>query len=222
MSTAALTLQPNDAVNRLVEEVARASASRYQRGASTGGQSSGGSRDPGEDMTGSTTAQDSQRFFGAILSGIVQHVVPSVAQGVLGLLQQRRRELGLPEQRDVERDFESILTAILPKLIDAVPAIVTAFAGQPAPRSTEEEAERFLPLLGALIPAVVSAVPSIISAFNRQRGIDAPPPPITDPDVAERFLGPLLGLVVPQVLQHAPSILNSIFGPRREITGSTW
>ena len=83
-------------------------------------------------------------------------MVPKVASGIFGLLQQRRRELGIPEQRDadaVERDFGSILGALLPKLLDAVPGIVTALQGKPAPRSVEEENERFLPFLAALVPA---------------------------------------------------------------------
>jgi hypothetical protein len=184
-----------------------------------------GSRALGSAVTGGTPSapagQDAQRFLGAILSGLVQHVVPAAAQGILGLLQQRRRELGLPEQRDVERDFESILTVLLPKLIDAVPSIVSAITGESAPRSTEEEAERFLPFLAAVVPAVISAVPSIINAINRQRGVAAPPPPITDPDVAQRFIGPLVASLVPQLLQSAPSILGSIFGNRRDTVTRT-
>jgi hypothetical protein len=189
-------------------------------------QQAGGTRALGSGVAGGTpsapTDQDAQRFFGAILSGLVQHVVPAAAQGILGLLQQRRRELGLPEQRDLDRDFESILTALLPKLIDAVPGIITAVSGQSAPRSTEEEAERFLPFLAAVVPAVISAVPSIINAFNRQRGVAATTPPISDPDVAQRFIGPLLSSFVPQLLQSAPSILGSLFGGRREMPASTW
>ena len=205
---------PTTDVDQLVNQVARDLAA-------------GGTGDLGGDVTGGTAAampsapadQDAQRLFGGILSGIVQHVVPTVAQGILGMFQQRRRELGLAEQRDVERDFGDILNELLPKLIDAVPSIVNAISGQPAPRSTEEEAERFLPLLGALIPAVISAVPSIIGAFNRQRGVDAAPPPITDPEVG-RFLGSLLSTIVPQVLQSAPSILGSIFGGRDVATST--
>lgn len=213
------TMDPD--VDRLVQGLAREMS---QNLAAT--QQASTRRDAGPDLTGTAPSapadQDTQRLFGSILSGLVQHVVPKLAQGILGLLQQRRRELGLPEQRDVERDFGDILNALLPKLIDAVPTIVNAVTGRPAPRSTEEEAERFLPFLAAVLPAVISAVPSIIGAFNHQRGVDATPPPITDPDVAQRFLGPLLATVVPQLIQAAPSILATIFGSRRDITTRTW
>ncbi len=182
-------------------------------------QSGAGSRDLGPTMPGSGAAQpadqDAQRFFGGIVASILTTVVPKIAPTIFGMLQQRRRDLGLPEQRDAaatERDFQSILTALLPKLLDAVPVIANAISGQPAPRGAQEESQRFLPFLAALIPAVVSAVPSIIGAFNQQRGADATPPPITDPDVAQRFLGPLLASFVPQLVQAAPSILGSIFG----------
>lgn len=194
-----------------------------------------GSRDMGPDVRLSTPGpapaqpsadDEAQRFFGGVLQAVVQHVIPAVAPTILNLLQQRRRELGLPEQRDaqgLERDFGSILQALLPKLLDAVPTLVQAFAGKPAPRSTEEQSQRFLPFLGALIPAVVSAVPGIIAAFNQQRGADATPPPIHDPAVAQRFLGPLLTQCIPQLVQAAPSILSSIFGGGREIqSSSTW
>jgi hypothetical protein len=184
-------------------------------------------RDFGPDMASTSTAaapspdQDSQRFFGGILGGIIANVVPKIATGILGMLQQRRRELGIPEQRDaasVERDLQSILASLLPKLLDAVPMIAGALSGKPAPRSTEEESQRFLPFLAAIIPAVISAVPGIIGAFNRQRGADATQPSISNPDVAERFLGPLMQTLVPQLLQSAPSILESIFGGRRDVS----
>jgi hypothetical protein len=195
-------------------------------------QTGAGSRDVGADVVGTPTTeaplsadQDTQRFFGSILSSFVKHVVPTVTTQVLGMLQQRRRELGLPEQRDaaaVERDLSSILGALLPKLVDAIPGVVAAISGHPAPRSTEEESERFLPFLAALIPAVVSAVPSIIGAFNQQRGVDATPPPFTDSDVAQRFLGPLLASTIPILVQSAPSILESIFGGRRDVPTTAW
>jgi hypothetical protein len=193
-------------------------------------QAAAGSRGAGADYAGGARAAEAaaperERFFGSILQTLVQDVVPNVVPQVLGLLQQRRRELGLPEQRDaavVERDLHSILGALLPKLIDAVPGIVNAIAGQAAPRSAEEEGERFLPFLAAVVPALVSAVPDIVAAFNRQRGVDATPPPISDPDVAQRFLGPLLSMVVPSLVQSAPAILGSIFGGRRELATSAW
>jgi hypothetical protein len=227
MTMTDLTLQTNDDVRRLVDQLARDLAAA---------QRTGGSRDLGPDVAGPTgvtpvptatapTDQDAQRLFGGILGGIVSHVIPMVAPHILSFLRQRRRELGLPEERDdaaVERDFQSILSALLPKLIDAVPSILSAISGQAPPRDTTEEGERFLPFLAALIPAVVSAVPSIISMFNRQRGVDDTPPPITDPDVAQRFLGPLFASLVPQLLQAAPAILGSIFGPRRDVATTTW
>jgi len=195
-------------------------------------QTGAGSRDVGPDVLGAPSAearptadQDTQRFFGSILSSIVSNVVPTVATHVLGMLQQRRRELGLPEQRDaaaVERDLGSILGVLLPKLVEAIPGVVAAISGRPAPRSAEEENERFLPFLAALIPAVVSAVPSIVGAFNQQRGVDATPPPLTDPDVAERFLGPLLASTIPIIVQSAPSIVQSIFGGRRDVATTAW
>jgi hypothetical protein len=189
------------------------------------------SRDAGPDIggrpvplgTGPTAAapssdQDAQRFFGSILQSLVSVVVPKIATGILGLIQQRRRELGVPEERDAERDLQSIFASLLPKLLDAVPAIVSAISGKPAPRGAEEEGERFLPFLAAIIPAVISAVPGIISAFNRQRGADTAQPSISNPEVAERFIGPLLQTILPQILQAAPSILGSIFGGGRDVT----
>jgi hypothetical protein len=193
------------------------------------------SRDVGPDLSGTSTVsgtpttagdQDAQRLFGSILSGIVQNVLPKVATGIIGMLQQKRRELGLPEQRDaasVERDLQSILSSLLPKLIEAVPMIASSLSGKPAPRSTEEESQRFLPFLAALIPAVISAAPGIISAFNRRRGVDGVEPSISNPEVAERFIGPLLQTLVPQLLQSAPSILGSIFGGgRRDVQAAVW
>jgi hypothetical protein len=189
------------------------------------------SRDLGPDVSGSAAgpdlgSQDDQRFFGSVLQSIITHVIPTVAPIIHGILQQRRRELGLPDERDadaLQRDFGSILGALLPTLLQAIPGIVSAISGQRAPRGPEEESQRFLPFLAALIPAVVSAVPSIIGLFNRQRGVDDTPPPITDPAVAQRFLGPLLSTFIPQLLQAAPSILGSIFGGGRDVgTSSTW
>lgn len=168
---------------------------------------------------------DQQRFFGSVLGSIVTSVIPKVAPIVFGMLQQRRRDLGIPEQRDAEavsRDFGSILGALLPKLLDAVPGIVSALQGRPAPRSVEEENERFLPFLAAVVPALISAAPSIIGLFNKQRGADGTPPPISDREVSERFIGPLLGSFVPQLLQAAPSILGSIFGGGRDVAAEAW
>jgi hypothetical protein len=195
-------------------------------------QTSATQRDVGPDSATAPAAQvspavgeDQQRFFGSILESIVTKVIPKVAPVVFGMLQQRRRELGLPEQRDAEsvsRDFGSILEALLPKLLDAVPAMVTALQGRPAPRSVEEENERFLPFLAAVVPAIISAAPSFIGLFNKQRGADGTPPSISDPDVSERFIGPLLSAVVPQLLQAAPSIFGSIFGGGRDVAGASW
>ncbi|WP_347346283.1 hypothetical protein [Microbacterium sp.] len=194
----------------------------------TAAQVSSGQRDLGADVAEapvSADAAEQQRFFGAALGALASVVVPKVATGILGLLQQRRRDLGIPEQRDadaVSRDFSAILSALLPKLIDAVPTLVGALQGRPAPRSVEEENERFLPFLAAVVPAIVSAAPSIISLFNKQRGVDDAPPSISDPEVSERFIGSLLGAVVPQILQAAPSILGSIFGGRRDVAETAW
>src|SRR5262249_56702401 len=170
---------------------------------------------------GPSPDQDAQRFFGAILGPIIANVVPQVASGILGMLQQRRRELGIPEQRDaasVERDLKSILDLVLPKLIERIPDIAGFLSGRPAPRSAEEEGQRFLPILGVIVPAVISAVPGIIKAFNQQRGVDAPPPSISDPDVRQRFLRPLMEWIGRPLCQSAPAILQSIFGGRRDVS----
>jgi hypothetical protein len=168
-------------------------------------------------------------LFGGLLQSLISNVVPKLAGTVINMLRQRRRELGIPEQRDadaVERDFQAILNALLPKLLEAVPVIAGALSGRPAPRGPEEEAQRFLPFLAAVIPAVISAVPSIIGAFNQQRGADATPPSISNPEVAERFIGPLMQTFVPQLLQAAPSIFASIFGGGRDVgagrAGAAW
>jgi hypothetical protein len=195
-------------------------------------QTTGGQRDIGPDAAGTAagqvstaTSEEQQRFFGSILQSIVTNVIPKVAPVVLGMLQQRRRDLGLPEQRNAEgvsRDFGSILGALLPKLLDAVPGIVSALQGRPAPRSVEEENERFLPFLAAVVPALISAAPSIIGMFNKQRGADGTPPSISDREVSERFIGPLLSVAVPALLQAAPSILGSIFGGGRDVATNAW
>ncbi|WP_353814987.1 hypothetical protein [Agromyces sp. SYSU T00266] len=192
----------------------------------------GGSRDVGPDAgSGASQSQtmvsaDQQRFFGSIVGGLVSQVIPKVAPIIFNMLQQRRRDLGIPEQRDadsVSRDFGSILQSLLPKLLDAVPGIVTALQGRPAPRSVEEENERFLPFLAAVVPALISAAPSIIGMFNKQRGADPTPPPISDREVSERFIGPLLNVAVPALLQAAPSILGSIFGGGgRDVATNAW
>lgn len=191
-----------------------------------------GSRDLGADVAGTASgqlvpagAEDQQRFFGSIVKTLVTTVLPKVAPVVLNMLQQRRRELGIPEQRDadsVSRDLGAILGVVLPKLLDAVPGIVSALQGRPAPRSVEEENDRFLPFLAAVVPALVSAAPSIIGLFNKQRGVDGTPPPISDREVSERFIGPLLGAVVPQLIQAAPSIFASIFGGGRDVATGAW
>jgi hypothetical protein len=226
----AVTLQAPEMdpdTRRLMDAVVRDLVAAQRTGIST-------SRDFGPDVQpgGGITApvgkptmsdEESQRFFGNILQTLVTDVIPTVAPHILNLLQQRRRELGIPEQRDaaaLERDFGSILSALLPKLLDAVPTLVSTIAGQPAPRSAEEETQRFLPFLAAVVPALISAAPAIIGAFNQQRGADPTPPAISDPDVAQRFFGPLLSAIVPPLLQSAPTILNTIFGGRRDIGGS--
>ena len=174
----------------------------------------------------SSSNQDAQRLLSGILSGIVSGIVPKLATGIIGMLQQKRRELGLPEQRDaasMDRDLELVLSSLLPQLAQAVPTIAGSLSGKPAPRSPEEESQRFLPFLAAVVPALISAAPKIISAFNRQRGVESAEPPISDPEVA-RFLGPLMQTLVPQLLQSAPSILDSIFGGggRRNVSTSVW
>ena len=228
MANTAQSPSTNVDTQRLIDAVARNLMAAQARPAS---------RDVGPDMAGTPTTaapsttipssdQDAQRFFGGILGGIVSSVVPKIATGILGMLQQKRRELGLPEQRDaasMERDLQSILASLLPKLLDAVPMIAGAMSGKPAPRSTEEESQRFLPFLAAVLPAVISAVPGIVSAFNRQRGADGAEPSISNPDVAERFIGPLMQTLVPQLLQSAPAILGSIFGGgRRDVSTAVW
>jgi len=196
-------------------------------------QAGSASRDVGTEMAQPSPGapppdQDQQRFFGAIAGSLISAVVPKIATGILGMLQNRRRELGMPEQRDaasVERDLQSILNVLGPKLLESVPLIAAALSGKPAPRGPEEENQRFLPFLAAVLPAVISAVPGIISSFNRQRGADATQPSLSDPDVAERFLGPLMQTLVPQLVQAAPSILGSIFGGGRDVSAPaqrTW
>jgi hypothetical protein len=185
------------------------------------------SRDPGVDIASPSTAaalspdQDAQRFLGGILGPLIANVGPKILTGILGMLQKRRRELGMPEQRDaasLERDLQSILATLLPKLVEAVTTSAVALSGKPAPRSTEEADQRFLPILGAILPAVISCVPGWISAFNQQRGADATLPSISDPDVAERFLGPLMQVLVPALVQSAPAMLQSIFGGGRGVS----
>ncbi len=188
------------------------------------------SRDFGQDVAGSAPAdtppaQDAQRLFDGILQSVIRYALPRLTTSVLGMLQQRRRELQIPDQRDaasVERDLQAILNAVLPQIVQAVPVIAGALSGRPAPRGAEEEGQRFLPFLAALLPAVISAVPSIISVFNQQRGADATPPSISDPDVSQRFIGPLLQTFVPQLLQAAPSILQAIFGGGSRDVGAAW
>jgi len=223
--------QMNQETRQLVDAVVRQMVAGQQTGGGARdfgppAQGAAGGGAPAQTAQPAQGGQDAQRFFGGILSGIVEHVLPKVATTVLGLLQQRRRDLGLPEQRDtagVERDLGSILSALLPKLVDAIPSIAAAISGQPAPRSPQEESERFFPFLAALIPAALSAVGPIIQSFNQQRGVDAPAPSITDPDVAERFIGPLLSSFVPQLLQSAPSIFASLFGGGgRGVAANAW
>ena len=214
MANTAQSPSMNDGTRRLIDAVARDLVAT---------QAGTGRRDIGPDMSGTSPSvapsmdgspssdQDTQRFFGSILGGLVSTVVPKIASGILGMLQQRRRDLGLPEERDsasMERDLQSILASLLPKLLEAVPAIAGALGGKPAPRSAEEESQRFLPFLAAVIPAVISAVPHIVSAFNRRRGVDDTPPPLSDPAVAERFIGPLMQTLVPQLLQAAPQAVE--------------
>jgi hypothetical protein len=229
MANTAQSPSMNDGTRRLIDAVARDLVAT---------QAGSGRRDVGPDMAGTSTSaapstdgaaasdQDTQRFFGSILGGLVSTVIPKLATGILGMLQQRRRELGLPEERDaasMERDLQSILASLLPKLLEAVPVIAGALGGKPAPRSADEESQRFLPFLAAVLPAVISAVPHIISAFNRRRGTDDTPPALSDPNVAERFIGPLMQTLVPQLLQSAPSILSAIFGGgRREVSTAAW
>ncbi|MFB6608739.1 hypothetical protein ACFCVO_00320 [Agromyces sp. NPDC056379] len=211
--------ETRDLVDALARSLAAAQGSTSQR--DLGPDTAATPAVPGATAVG----EDQQRFFGSILQSIVTDVIPKVAPVVFGMLQQRRRELGIPEQRDadaVSRDFSSILGALLPKLLDAVPGIVTALQGRPAPRSVEEENERFLPFLAAVVPALISAAPSIIGLFNRQRGADGTPPPISDREVSERFIGPLLGSFIPPFLQAAPSILSSIFGGGRDVGAQAW
>jgi hypothetical protein len=225
MSVAVTTsvLGLDEDTRRLVDAVVRNLVAN-QAGAGSRDLAADVTRAPSETGVATATSQDAQRLFGGILETVINVVIPKVTPHILTLLQQRRRELSLPEQRNadvVERDLRSIIGALLPKLVAAIPGIVSAITGQPAPRSREEEGQRFLPFLAALIPAVVSAVPSIIGAFNQQRGVDETPP-ITDPDVAQRFFGPLLSAFVPDLLQAAPTILGSIFGGRRDVAATAW
>ncbi|MET1044170.1 MAG: hypothetical protein ABWX59_08650 [Microbacteriaceae bacterium] len=220
MATAtAATPDLDKETRKLVDNIARSLAT-----AEVGG---GGQRDLAYDQgaaPSAPSAEDQQRFLGGLIANVAATWAPKIATGIFGMLQQRRRELGIPEQRDadaVERDFGSILGVLLPKLIDALPGVVTALQGQPAPRTVEEENQRFFPLLAAAIPALISAVPSIVQAFNRQRGIDQPEPVVSDKELSERFIGPLLASAVPVILQSAPSIFSSLFGGR-EVGESTW
>lgn len=168
----------------------------------------------------SSSNQDAQRLLIGVLSAIGSAIVPKLAMGVIGMLQQKRRELGLPEQRDaasMERDLQLVLSSLMPHLVKAVPMIVSSLNGKPAARGPEEESQRFLPFLAAVVPALISAAPKIISAFNRQRGVDSTEPSSSDPRVAELFIGPMLQTLVPQILQAAPAILGSIYGGGRRV-----
>ena len=227
MATATQEPALEQETRELVDALARSLAAAHAgAGAGAAQRDIGGDGAAAPAVQASTAAgADQQRFFGSILQSIVTQVIPKVAPVVFGMLQQRRRDLGIPEHRDtdaVSRDFSSILEALLPKLLDAVPGIVSAMQGRPAPRSVEEENERFLPFLAAVVPALISAAPSFIGMFNQQRGADGSPPPISDREVSERFIGPLLGTFVPQLLQSAPSILSSIFGGGRDVAAEAW
>jgi hypothetical protein len=197
-------------LNRLFDELAREMASGV-------GAASGQSRDFGTDVATTANAgsqsqmdQEGQRIFGALIS----QFVPPIASGILGLFRQRRRDLGIPEQRDSnsdEQDLRMVLPPLLQNILSVIPGIVKELSGKPAPRGAEEEAQRFFPLLVPVLSAAISAAPGIIAAFNRQRGAEGSEPSVTDPEVADRFIGPLLSKVVPTLLKSAGPILQSIF-----------
>ena len=182
----------------------------------------GATRDVGPDAvsggttpTAPTTEEDQQRFFGSLLSV----VGPPLLKWGMNWLSSRRRELGIPEQRDaasVERDFMSLFQSILTTLPQALPGIIQAFQGRdlPAPRDADEAVQRFFPALLALLPAVIPAVQSIVGLFNKQRGIDTPPS-INDRDFLSA-LGSVFSTIGPMI----PQFIQAFSGGGRAVAAS--
>jgi hypothetical protein len=161
---------------------------------------------------------EQQRFFGGLLQAIlpvVVNAVPSVLQAIQG----QRRNLGLPDETDatvVERDFSTVLSGLLGKVINVLPQVAeTLFSQRDVdPQNGEEVQQRFIfPLLATLIPAAAQAIPAIISAVSGQRDVDESVIDVADKEIAQRFFGPLIGQLASGIVQQLPQIMQ-VFSPR--------
>lgn len=118
--------------------------------------------------------------------------------------------------------FTPVLNATLPAITQAVPGLISAFAGQqrdmgdPTAPATDEEAQTrfFGPLLAALIPAAVHAVPGIIDSLTGARDIDG----TTDQaELARRALPEIFGHFTAGVLDRLPDIVATLLGGDRDL-----
>jgi hypothetical protein len=218
---AALTAEQRSAlIDALTRELlaSQTPAAAGTRDVGPGGEADGGAAVPAAPAA-APTGVEAQRFFGSLISVLG----PPLVKWGMNWLSSRRRELGIPDQRDaasVERDFMSLFQSILTTLPQALPGIIQAFQGHrdlPAPRDADEAVQRFFPALLALLPAVIPAVTSIIDMFNKQRGVDAPPA-IDDRDFLSA-LGSVFSTIGPMI----PQIIQAFAGGGRDLPAPrTW
>jgi hypothetical protein len=202
---------------QLADQVARAFQDAF---ASTIGARS---RDFGSDVIAPTVpspvptaAESGDKFFplAAVLLPAVVSAMPSIIQAIQG----QNRDLITPSRdpEDVQRDFLSVLSAIVPQVLQSIPGIISTFSGsRDLPRNDEEVATRwFGGLMSVFVPQLIQAVPPLVSAFAGGRRDLLPSTRATDPEVATRFFGPLLGGLAGPLMQSLPQVISMFTGQR--------
>jgi hypothetical protein len=129
-----------------------------------------------------------------------------------------RRDVGpdaaTPGPEPGER-YSPIFTALLPVLIEAVPAVIGGIrdgdrdlAGSGDRRDHVER--DFGTVLGILLPQLINLLPHLVQAFGDDRDL-----PRDGDEVTERFLQPLLATLLPMFVQVAPAIVAALTGRSR-------
>lgn len=168
---------------------------------------------------------DDPRLRADLITALVKAVGP-VGIALLNAVDSQQRDAGQAIERDIERrtrGLTAILGALLPRIVESLPDVVSALTGQGGvPQEAEDAYERWLvPLLTALAPSVLDAVPGIVQQMTGPRRVPPPPPgtagprgltvPITlaSPETGVRFGSAALGGLFSGLVQALPDVIGA-------------
>jgi hypothetical protein len=141
-------------------------------------------------------------------------ILPVLAQAIpsiVGLFSNASRDVLGDEAPEVDK--LAVYATLVPHVVEAV-AGLSGTVSRDVPRGPDDVAARFLgPLLQMLPPIIGGVVPDLLQQFFGHR--DIPPPSVTSPEYAERFLGGLFNALIPTFVQALPSIVSVLTGMPR-------